>query len=270
MDRRRGVMVLLRAPVLLALAGSHRADVAESPWLFVPRATSPRAPPRGRPVPLPARATDRSGRPWRSACGRTRRRWPRLVRSRRCPVAARRRVVRNHHQRRATGARGPGTRCRARHGYGPRGAVLFGGFPDGLARGPPHGDTWAGRAAPGSWSARTRLCGPGGRGLFAMAGNGTQGRCSAASPPPDSVDDTWAFDGTDLVPDLRRVAPLVRGRIAAAAAMAWEAASSSCSSLGPTWTAAGRWTTPGPSTVPAGPWVVARPRGCRADRRRGG
>ena len=219
MDRRRGVMVCCALSVLLALAASHRADAAESPWLFVPRATNPALTPRvfgaaagqngGAQVvtyggqradgsaPLAETWVHDASGSWVPRCGTT--------------VTG------------ATGACGPGPRVGLGMGTGPAGAVLFGGFPDGLGAGPPQGDTWAWDG--GAWQqiCTEATCGPGGRGLSAMAGNGTQVVLFGGITASGLVDDTWVFDGSTWSQTCGGSLPLACGPAPlAAAAMAWD------------------------------------------------
>ncbi len=93
------------------------------------------------------------------------------------------------------GACPPGTRVSEGMATLANGVVLFGGFANGIGNGP-LGDTW--RWANNTWTqvCTDATCGPGARGLSAMAGNGSTAVLFGGLTTSGLADDTWVFNGT--------------------------------------------------------------------------
>lgn len=80
-------------------------------------------------------------------------------------------------------------------GRGPDGVVLYGGFVDALGDGTnTHDDAWVWDGS--EWQPICDGCPPGGRGMFAMAGNGEVVVLYGGVGPGGPLNDTWVFDGT--------------------------------------------------------------------------
>ncbi len=95
----------------------------------------------------------------------------------------------------ATAACGPGSRDGHGMGDAHGGAILFGGFPGPLGNAP-EGDTWRWNGTTWTRVCTAATCGPGPRGLMAMAGNGTIAVMFGGITGSGLANDTWVFNGT--------------------------------------------------------------------------
>jgi hypothetical protein len=98
----------------------------------------------------------------------------------------------------ATAACGPGARAGLGMADAPGGIILYGGFPNsigGSGGNPPDGDTWRWNGSKWSRVCTAATCGPGGRALMAMAGNGSSAVMFGGLGTSGSLADTWVFDG---------------------------------------------------------------------------
>jgi hypothetical protein len=90
---------------------------------------------------------------------------------------------------------GPGPRSGLGLANGSGGVFLFGGFTTSLGQAPT-GDTWRWNGTAWTQVCSTATCGPGARGLVAMAGNGDTAVLFGGLGISGITNDTWVFDGT--------------------------------------------------------------------------
>ncbi len=122
----------------------------------------------------------------------------------------------------ATPACAPGVRTGEGLGTGPDGVVLYGGFQSSIGDSPA-GDTWRWNGTSWIQVCDTAACGPGARGLAAMAGNGSTVVLFGGLTPSGTGDDTWVFDGTTWTQTCGSPLPTPCGPSQlAAASMAWD------------------------------------------------
>ncbi|HEY3723903.1 MAG TPA: kelch repeat-containing protein [Acidimicrobiia bacterium] len=97
----------------------------------------------------------------------------------------------------ASAACGPGPRSTAGMGSGPSGPVLFGGSPTGIdgGGGALPSDTWVWTHGAWTQACADGACGPSGRVLPGVGGNGSQVVMFGGLGGSGVPDDTWVFDG---------------------------------------------------------------------------
>jgi hypothetical protein len=116
----------------------------------------------------------------------------------------------------------PGTRVSEGMATVANGVVLYGGFATGIGN-TPLGDTW--RWANNTWTqvCTVATCGPGARGLSAMAGNGNTAVLFGGLTNSGLADDTWVFNGTSWKQTCGTPLPTACGPSARiGAAMGWD------------------------------------------------
>jgi hypothetical protein len=121
----------------------------------------------------------------------------------------------------ATGPCGPGTRDGLGMGDARGGVVLYGGFPGALGNAP-SGDTWRWNGTTWTRVCTTATCGPGPRGLMAMAGNGDQTVMFGGISGSGLANDTWVFNGSSWTQACGQAGRPCGPIGLAGAAMAWD------------------------------------------------
>jgi hypothetical protein len=116
-----------------------------------------------------------------------------------------------------------GARIGAGAGTAPGGVLVYGGFPESIGDSPLE-DAWQWDGT--QWQRACDECGPGPRGLMAMAGNGTQVVLFGGLGESGGLEDTWVFDGTDWTqtcgPGARPGIPMCGLTARLGASMAWD------------------------------------------------
>jgi hypothetical protein len=217
---RRGI-ALIGGLILVGLIIAPSADAAVSPWVFAAQPASA-AVPAGRVFAGGAGAADgRSGvffggqepggggnvtfadtwvnsaAGWTAKCGTT--------------IAG------------ATLPCGPGARSALGMASGPNGVLLYGGFAGQIGNGAPLGDLWQWNGSAWAPLCTALSCGPGGRAVLAMAGNGVQAVLYGGLGSQGVLDDTWVYDGVSWTQTCGGTLPISCGPGGlAGASMAWD------------------------------------------------
>ncbi len=125
----------------------------------------------------------------------------------------------------STHACGPGARGGEGMANAPGGVVLYGGFGTSIGGGggnPPNGDTWRWNGSTWSRVCTTATCGPGGRALMAMAGNGSSAVMFGGLSNSGILSDTWVFDGSTWTQTCGQTGSPCGPTGLAGASMAWD------------------------------------------------
>ena len=121
----------------------------------------------------------------------------------------------------ATTPCGPGSRDGLGMADAHGGVILYGGFAGDLGNAP-SGDTWRWNGATWTRVCTTATCGPGTRGLMAMAGNGTTAVMFGGIGGSGLTSDTWVFDGNTWTRACGQPGAPCGPAALAAASMAWD------------------------------------------------
>ena len=126
----------------------------------------------------------------------------------------------------ATAPCGPGPRDGLGMAGAPGGVVLFGGFAGDFGGGSGsttlHGDTWQWDGSAWSQVCNDATCGPGARGLMAMAGNGASAVMFGGIGDAGLRSDTWVFNGSTWTQACGQPGSPCGPAALAGASMAWD------------------------------------------------